>query len=265
MQGGAVLEEIADSVNKCILCGSCEPVCSYGVESVMRTLEMRAVLSGEEHRPVSAEVSSRSPAGRVLLANPLLLADQEMLEKALAHLDGVALCNDNGDDLSEAIETGRQIDSARLSEFISSLSGASEVLTADGLLYRLIRRFLPETKVISLGEALLRVDAIKNAIGPDDLYVIDAYTYNTDYTRLVAFYDGIRRETGSMMNLDLHRVATPTGTSLHLSSGVVDPVSQTEWMLRGRPANRVIVERIEDMEPFMSVTDVPVVFVSELG
>ncbi|MFC1549277.1 4Fe-4S dicluster domain-containing protein [Nitrospirota bacterium] len=265
MQGGAGLKEIHDSVNKCVLCGSCEPVCSYGVESVMRTLEMRAVLSGESQSPGSEEGPSQSASGRVLLANPLLLADRKMLERALAHFDGVALYDDNGDDLSEALETGRQLDSMRLKRFISSLKGASEVMTTDGLLYRLINKLSPETKVVSLGEALLRVDAIKKSIGPDDMYVIDASTYNADYKRLVAFYDKIRRETGAMMNLDLHRVATPTGTSLHLSSGVVDPVSQAEWILRGRSPQRIIVECLEDAAPFRSVTNIPVVFVADLG
>jgi len=265
MQGGAGLREIADSVNNCILCGSCEPVCSYGVESVMRTLQMRADLSGETQGALRDERTSDSASGRVLLANPLLLAERDIIEKTLAHLGGVALHGDNGDDLSEALETGRQIDSQRLQDFVSSLGGASEVLTTDGLLFRLIRKFSPGTKLISLGEALLRVDIIKRAIGPDDLYVIDARTYNADYKRLVSFYDRIRKDTGAMMNLDLHRVATPTGTSLHISSGMVDPVSQAEWMLRGRSPGRIIVENIEDAAPFRSVSNVPVVFVSELG
>jgi len=265
MQGGAGLEELAASVNSCTLCGSCEPVCSYGVESVMRTVDMRALLRADNSVSEPQGHRKAMATGRVLLANPMLIAEKGLLEKTLTVLDGVTLFEDNGDDISEAMETGRRIDISRISRFMLSLRGASEVIITDGLLYRLIRNLSPETRTVSLGEALLGVQKIVQQLGPEDMYIIDARAYNSDHIRLVGFYDNIFKMTGSLTNLDLHRVAIPTGVSLHSPSTVVDPVSQAEWILKGRSVDRIIVERLEDMAPFRSATDVPVVFLADLG
>jgi len=265
MQGGAGLEEIAASISACVLCGSCEPVCSYGVESVMRTIEMRAALRDMDST-IKTEAAPSRARGRVLLANTFLMAEHDMLEQVLRQLgSGVALHPDSGNDISEAMETGVTLEVERVTAFMESLRGASEVITTDGLIYRLIRRLAPEINMVSLGQALLNIPSIRNSLGPDDLYVIDATTYNAGYGSMVSFYDGIRRASGTMMNLDLHRVATPTGAMQHASGGIVDPVSQARWILKGRPASRIIVERLNDLEPFRAVTDAPVVFVAELS
>lgn len=265
MQGGAELHELKASVDNCTLCGSCEPVCSYGVESVMRTIDMRVLLRDEKRDSGEPEAGRVQASGRVFLAGPMLIADRESLEKTLACLDGVTLFQDNGDDLSKAMEAGGSITTSRINGFMDSLDSASEIIVSDGLLYRLIRRFSTHDRVHTLGEAMIAMSEIQSQIGPDDMYVIDARAYNSDFKRLVGFYDNIRRTTGVMMNLDLHRVAIPTGASFHSPPGIVDPVSQAEWILKGRVARRIIVERLEDMGPFRSATDIPVVFLAGLG
>ena len=267
MQGGAVLSDLASSVNNCVLCGSCEPVCSYGVESVMRTLEMRAALR-DEHAPpyVQQQETASRASGRVLLPNHLILNNTGILDNTLAHLGGgVTVHADTGDDLSEAMVKGMRVDSSRLESFIDSLRRASEVITTDSIVFRLLRRLSPGTTIRSLGEVLLGVPAFRASMGPDDLYVIDAGTYNADYARMVAFYDTVRRTTGAKMNLDLHRVATPTGVQLHSTSPGIDPVKQARWILEGRSVKRIIVERLEDIETFRAVTNAPVIFVAELA
>lgn len=265
MQGGAEPADLAASVNNCTLCGSCEPVCSYGIESVMMTIDMRVLLGPGDAVDGPQEGRQAPVSDRVLLANPMLLADRDMLEKTLAGLGEIALFKDNGDDLSEAMETGRNLSASRIRGFMESIKEAREVVVTDGLLFRLIKKLSPEIKAVTLGEALLRVPDIQSQIGPDDMYVIDARAYNADFKRLVGLYDNIRRATSVMMNLDLHRVAIPTGSSLHAQSGIVDPVSQAEWILRGRHAQRVILERMEDLEPFRVATDLPVIFLPDIG
>ena len=131
-------------------------------------------------------------------------------------------------------------------------------------LLTLLNKRMPNANIIGLGEALIKYSAIAQKLRPDDLYVIDSRTYHANFDRLVVMYDKLRNDTGCMMNLDLHRVATSTGTSRAVCSTVVDPVAQASWILQGRPAKRVIVERLEDIEPFKQATSVPVVFVAEV-
>ena len=117
-------------------------------------------------------------------------------------------------------------------------------------------------KVTGMGQALIDHAGIAGRLRKDDIYIIDSRTYHADFERLVLVYDRLRQETGCMMNLDLHRVATPTGAVR--TPGPVDPVRQAAWILEGRPATRVVVERIEDMEPFRKATGIPVFHDSEL-
>ena len=120
-------------------------------------------------------------------------------------------------------------------------------------------------RILGVGEAMISNAEITGLVNSDDLYIIDSRTYHADYERLVEMYDDLRKRTGCMTNLDLHRVATPTGASRLSGAGVVDPLKQARWILEGRPAKRIIVEKLEDIAPFKAVTDVPVIFVSELG
>lgn len=265
LQGRAEVEEVSDSVGACILCGSCEPVCSYEVKSVIRTLEMRASL-GSDEKSVHTVNPQEKATGRVLLAGPMLASNADMATKTLKALGDASMFSDSGIDISEAMEAGRHIEKERLEGFISSLSGASEVITTDGLIYRLLRQYAPDLRVTGLGEAMINLPCAREAMGPDDLYVIDARTYNSDFKRLVLVYDALRQEREPMMNLDLHRVATPTGAGpVGPISPHVDPIGQARWILKGRPAKRIIVERLEDMAPMSEASGLPVIFIAELA
>jgi ferredoxin len=267
-QGGATSEDLKHSANACILCGSCEPVCSYGMDTVARTLELRANISGTDSSKDASTDLRKTPSasGKIFLANSLLMESDECLQKVL-----LAIGNDfkdfadNGEDISDALETGEGVSPERVQEFVSALDSAQEIITSDGLLYRLLKRFTRQAKVMGIGEALLTNTRLPAMLKEDDLYIIDSRTYNSDFERLVTLYDNLRQQTGCMMNLDLHRVATPTGASrIDHANSVVDPQKQVKWILEGRPAKRIIVERLEDIEPFVIGSDIPVIFVSEL-
>ena len=86
--------------------------------------------------------------------------------------------------------------------------------------------------------------------------------------KFVALYDALRQETGCFMNLDLQRVATPTGAaSYHHRAGLENIVSieaQVRWLLEGRNAQRIVVEHLDDREAFAKYTKIPVVHLAEV-
>ncbi|MCF7821609.1 MAG: 4Fe-4S dicluster domain-containing protein [Mariprofundaceae bacterium] len=107
--------------------------------------------------------------------------------------------------------------------------------------------------------------AVQQNLGPDDFYVIDARTFHTRHAERVRHYDALRHATGCSMNLDLHRMAIPTGIgSLSDSLGQFDTGKQIEWLIQGRRFNRVIVENRADKTMLAEITGKPVIHVSEL-
>jgi hypothetical protein len=71
------------------------------------------------------------------------------------------------------------------------------------------------------------------------------------------------------MNLDLQRVATPTGASSYQHreglSSVVSIEAQVAWLLEGRKAERIVVEHLDDHAAFAQYTRLPVVHVAEVA
>lgn len=249
-----------------MLCGSCEPTCSFGMQTVSATLDMKVLLNKDTAQKIKFRKRARPALGPVLLACPSLLHKNILIDKTLDILKGATIFDDNGDDISLALETGLGVPTSRINDFIDSLKNAKEIITTDGLIYRLLKRFLPEAIITGLGEALIRYGGLSDRLRKGDLYVIDARTYNAGFKNLVGIYDGLRRKTGCMMNLDLHRVATPTAVVRNeAGSRSVDVKKQMQWMLAGRDAKRIIVERVEDKAAFESASGAPVFFVSEIA
>ncbi len=268
-QGGATADDLRESAMACVLCGSCEPVCSFGMDTISRTIELKvevARLSGGESSGGAKHSKVKRADGNVLLANSFLRKHKDQLERTLSML-GPDLSEhmDNGEDISTAMESGGTVSSERYERFLGLLARANEIVTNDGLLYRLLLQSSLSARILGIGEAMISNAGITDMVNSHDLYIIDSRTYHADFERLVVMYDDLRKRTGCMTNLDLHRVATPTGASSLAGVGVVDPVKQAKWILEGRPARRIIVEKLEDMAPFEQASDVPVIFVSELG
>ncbi len=268
-QGGASARDLMASASACVLCGSCEPVCPFGMDTVARTIELKAEvaeLSGGQSPGGARSNIVKRAAGNVLLANSLLREHKDQLERTLKMLGSdITEHMDNGEDISIALESGGTVSEERYERLLGLLARAGEIVTTDGLIYRLLKQSSLSASILGLGEALITSAEIAGSINADDLYIIDTRTYNADYERLVEMYDDLRKKTGCMMNLDLHRVATPTGASRLPGAGIVDPLKQARWILEGRPASRIIVEKLEDIAPFKAVTDVPVIFISELS
>jgi len=188
---------------------------------------------------------------------------KEAVRKRLG--SGSTVAADSGSDISKTIEGGLPVPAARTDGFIHPLRSSESLVVADGLLIRYLREWLPKKRIIGLGEALLSIDSIRRALGPDDLYVIECRSYHSDYARLVRFYDRIRKETGIQINLDLQRAAIPTGASSLQGRADMEEagcVEQAKWILHGRRVKRIIVEDVADIAVFKKATDLPVLHVA---
>jgi hypothetical protein len=180
----------------------------------------------------------------------------------------IALGDDDGSDIALTLEAGVTIPAHRLERFLQPLRGLKRIVIADSLLLRHLRQWLPKSKIISLGEALSSVAAVRGALRASDLYVIEPHAYHTDYQRLVKHYDALRSATACTLNLDLQRIAIPaTARSLTQRLGLaeIDDKVQTRWILHGRNITRIVVENIEDGAAFEQISGCPVVHLADLA
>jgi len=252
LQGGATAGELRESLEACVTCGACEPVCPEEIDTVGMTLELRkaAPLFLPELHAKNGQKGSFLPGDSLRKHR---LCDVVLERLTVSPVDG--------SDIAAAIEAGRPIAPDRLTQFLESLTG-TELIADDGILHRPLRSW--GFTVIGLGEALLRR---RPALHATDLYVIETRGYHADFPRLVRFYDELRQRVGCEMNLDLQRAAIATGAASlqhRTGRGQVEAAEQARWILEGRDVKRVVVECVDDIEPFAQITDVPVVHLAEV-
>lgn len=280
MRGGATYEDIAYSIDSCLLCGACEVACPEGIGITDLNLRQRQELNRSRKvfphwypaEVCEAKSNGQGPkAASLLLAGEMLGSDREACEAVMEQLKGsgnTLLADDDGQDIARAMEAGMQVPQKRLECFISSLRQARTLIVAEGWLQRLLRNWLPRMNIIGLGEALLSSADSRGNVGPEDLYVIEGRGYHSDHRRLVIFYDRLRRETGCSTNLDLQRTAFSTGAaSLQGRKNVLAAgcVENAKHILKGKKVNRIVVEDLADAEAFRLATEVPVVHLGLLG
>jgi hypothetical protein len=208
---------------------------------------------------------------RILLPGKALRANSKLASSVLDLLgQSVGFHADDGYDIALALESGQAVSDSRMAEFITPLMKAMEIIIADGLLFNLLRSLLPSSITMRpLGQALLFNPKVRAGLKRTDLYMIETRAYNARRREFVALYDALRRETGCFMNLDLQRVATPTGAaSYHHHAGLENIISieaQVKWLLEGRNAQRIVVEHLDDREAFAKYTTIPVVHLAEVA
>jgi len=282
LQGGASPEDLSESLMACVLCGACEPSCPVGIDTVGMTMDLRSMLidlgaspmadrlksrekhlSGQSPLPTKENVRLFLPGATLRTNAPIFRRVRRLLEQE----SNISIAADDGSDAAVAMEAGLQLTAERKRHFIRSLEGATELVVTEGILHRHLRRWLPGIRVTTLGEALLRQDGIRKTLGPTDLYLIETRGFHADYDRLVHVYDRLRRETGCALNLDLQRIAIPTGAAClqsDLGMNTLDPAEQVRWIIDGRHTERIVVESPEDLETFRQATQLRVIHISEL-
>jgi len=260
LQNGASAADLQASIASCTLCGACEPACPEEIPLIDMILELRRqqpIQVAQGDVPSEKEIS----VGNVLLAGEVLRQDPERLKRIASLLD-IAVAADDGSDISRAIECGAALSSERLSSFMGSFRNAKRLVVADGLLLRKLREWLPEARVVSLGEALSSLEAVRARLRATDLYVIEPRAFHADHARLVRHYDALIKARNLKTNLDLQRLAVPTGASS--AAKRVDPLDQARWILDGRAFERVVVEDAADCAVFARVTDRQVLHLGDL-
>ncbi|MBE0613273.1 MAG: 4Fe-4S dicluster domain-containing protein [Burkholderiales bacterium] len=280
LQHGAAAADLAESIQGCTLCGACEPVCPEEIPLIAMTLDLRrqmpqpaAVQELRTRMEAQAghEPSPRSGPVRALLPGPALRGRPDTMERAVALLGGtgsIRLADDDGADIALALEAGSTIASRRMEQFLRPLRALKQMVIAEGLLLRHLRPLLPGAALISLGEALSRLDAVRGALRAGDLYVIEPRAYHGDYQRLVRHYDALRAASGCAFNLDLQRIAVPaTARSLPQRLGLetIDDGVQLRWIMQGRKVTRIVVEGVEDHAAFEGISALPVVHLADLA
>ena len=277
LQCGATASQLAEVIDACSLCGACDPVCPEGIDlsglvmHLRRQLPRSVVLDDLQLRLQQGTMAAAAaPAGLrsgpLLLPGPVLRADTALLTQVQALL-GLALADDDGDDIALALELGVDIPQDRLQAFLASLQGHS-IVAADGLLLRQLRRWLPGSKRMGLGAALSSRPAVRSNLAAGDLYVIEPRAFHGDYERMVEYYNQLQLETGCSLSLDLQRVAMPAtahGLPHKLGIGADDDGTQARWILQGRKPARIVVECLSDRAAFERVCDLPVLYLAELG
>ena len=274
LQGGASVDELADSVMSCRMCGACEPACPERIDILAMVRGLREQLYEKNHRPFAEPPAvlraTSGPARRLLLAGPDLEQRPAVLDSVIACLGGpdrIQLSSDDGRDLAWALESGAPIDGDRVDRFLTAFGQTRELVVIEGILHRLLRERCPRIRVRGLAETLLDQESVLSALGPKDFLVIDARAYHSDHARLVELFARLRSRTGCQMNLDLQRFAIPTvADSLQARmQGHESCETSIGWMLEGRDVDRIVVESALDLDAVAAWTDVPVTHLSVLA
>ena len=275
LQNGVAASEMADSIDSCTLCGACRPVCPEEIDPVDMLIALRrksaltASWPARLAEPVH-QLPPRTSVSRMLLADPLLLAQPASVARITALLGGAAglpVAADNGADIALALETGTLLPQRRLEHFLAPLRDYAALIVTDGLLCRQLVRWLPKTRIVGLGEALSSLPGVRSRLRHTDLYVIEPRAYHADYQRLVKYYDRLRKERGCDLNLDLQRIAIPAtlrSLSQRLSGTAPDDGEQIGWLLEGRKMSRIVAESFEDYLALAQASPCEVVHLADL-
>jgi len=280
LQGGASVKDLEESIVACILCGACEPACPFEIDTVNSTISIRSELANENDSQLVEQIlkkntlkfpaTSENKNSSYFLAGNILKANKALFSKTLELLNQdskILTVENDGSELIKMIEAGLQPTGEQKEQFLKQFKGAKKLIVSDGLLQRFLKKWLPKIKIFSLGETLLNNSSIRSALKPSDMYIIETRGFNSDFKRQVKLYDKLRKETGCLLNLDLQRIAIPTGAACiqkQLDSNSIDPEKQIRWILEGHNPERIICENTEDMKPFQQAIQLKVIHVSEL-
>ena len=155
-------------------------------------------------------------AAGCLLAGPDLEGKPELLNSVVERLGGSERVR-VASRLTAAIWRGpsRPVHPSMSSAWINSCDvsdRARELIVIEGILHRPLRGWRGATRPrTSRRRCWTAKRFIKAALGPRDLLVIESRAYHADHASLVRLFDRMRSRTGCQMNLDLQRLAIPTG------------------------------------------------------
>ena len=278
LQHGANARDIAISVESCTVCGACEPVCPENIGLVAAVVALRHQLHSTDHVELTGQDAGDDLLQNLRDTHTVLVLDAALRQStgnilsrvtaALAEKRTMCISKDDGADIALALECGQPISPRRIERFVSPLRHAKKIIVVDGLLYRYLQLWLPRARIVSLGEALSTIPAVRRALRRTDLYVIEPRAYHANYERLVTHYDELGAETSCSFNLDLQRIAiAATARSLpqFLGTAATDNDVHVNWILKGRTVNRIVIENEGDRAAFETACRIPVVHLGDIA
>lgn len=271
-QCGAAAADLAPMLSACSLCGACDPVCPERIDlsgmviRLRRQLPTSVEMAGLRERLAQVVDEPDMPRSAELLIPGADLRADPALRRKVEGVLGVVSAPDDGADIALALEAGVEIPRERIGQFLVGIAG-HRIVVEDGLLLSQLRKWLPESKRMSLGVALSSHPGVREKLGAGDLYVIEPRAYHAEHARMVRYYDGLRQDTGCMLNLDLQRVAVPAsapGLRQRLGLAAAEGTAEARWLLQGRAPERIVVENAADAVALEAVCDLPAVHVAQL-
>ena len=173
----------------------------------------------------------------------------------------------------KSLQCGAMADDLTAAAQWCNLCGACAPVCPEGIdlvgLMRSLRSQLPPASIepdAGPGEPLISRPAVRRRLGAGDLVVIETRSYHADYERRVGLYDGIRRDTGCMFNLDLQRIAIPARLPAPADHAeACDDLAQARWIVQGRAIDRIVVEDPADGDVFERLGGWPVITLAQLA
>jgi hypothetical protein len=215
----------------------------------------------------AAAMAEAAPPGALLLPGAALRADAALLARVRGAARPAGLLPMTAPTLPWRWKSAATSIRIRRRRFLAGHRWA-QLVVGDGLLLAaapLAARRPPARPGRGPGQSA----AMRRRIASADFYVIEPRAYHADHARLVAHYDGLRKDSGCAMNLDLQRIAVPPRASgypgLRMGRRGGRPGEQARWLLQGRRPARIVVEDPADRELLRRVTGVPVLHLAELA
>jgi len=252
-----------EDVFACVLCGACAPLCPQDIDLMQMLVAMRSAFSDKPLPALNQDKFADQKGRVVFIADRKLLADAERRDKVMQLLshEKAVLASDQADDISEAMQSGRQVSFDRLHQFLTTLQPVRKIIISDGLLQSVIKAKLPQIPMQSLGHTLSSQQAFRRELTAADFYIMDSQSYHADYQHMLGYYDALQCETTCQLSRDLHRLGMPTGAH---AENDFDVRAQINWLLQGRNVNRIVVESLADYHLLEKHCDQPVSHISDI-
>lgn len=223
-QGGASATELKESLESCVKCSACEPICPEKINVLQEDQKLLEELGTLPNSSIS---------------------DFDWYEEKLL--------------ISDSLKNESKLYSL-IRKHVHQHSKGNELVSDSLEWHQKLKKEKSPHRLYSVGEWLIEKKVIHKKIKENDLYWMDAPLFHNRYESLVKKYDKFKKETKCQLNWNLQRTAMPLGRdNPHYSRE-----KQFEWVLFNKNVNRIIAENIEDWKWLKLHSPVPVLHVCEL-
>lgn len=173
VQGGANATDIKESLEACLKCGACEPICPEKIDIHDEDARFNSHLKTENFTVLFN-----------LSATRLILEQKNEVQKSWYF---------------------------KVEGLFKEYAKKNEVIVDDAIKYRALKKEKNKLKVFGIGDWLIQKKLIQAKMQKEDFYWIDAPLFHSRYEELVRVYDKFKNATQCNLNWNLQRTAMPLG------------------------------------------------------